>query len=166
MTGVVEVQRLGIGELAIAHNPHVLGCVGLGSCLAIALYCPARKFGGLAHAMLPLREEFIKAGSAQNPAKFVDSAIDALVAALHDLGCPRGQLQAKIVGGAQMFPILAQRMDIGRRNVEAAKEKLRALNIPLVGEDTGGSSGRTMYFELTSGAVEVKFAPGKGSLRI
>ena len=48
----VEVQRLGIGELAIAHNPHVLGCVGLGSCLAIAIYCPLKKLGGLAHVHL------------------------------------------------------------------------------------------------------------------
>lgn len=162
----VEVQRLGIGELAIGHNPHVLGCVGLGSCLAIALYHPPRRLGGLAHAMLPRREEFAKTGAANNPAKFVDSAIDALVAALQDLGCPRTQLQAKVVGGAQMFPVLAQRMDIGRRNIEAARERLRALGIPIAAEDTGGSRGRTMYFDLTTGTVEVKYAPGKAGIRI
>ena len=38
-------------------------------------------------------------------------------------------------------------MRIGPRNVEAVKNELRKNRIPLVAEDTGGSSGRTIEFD-------------------
>ena len=37
-------------------------------------------------------------------------------------------------------------MRIGPRNVEAVKEYLKKYSIPIVSEDTGGSSGRTIEF--------------------
>lgn len=163
----LEVQRLGIAELAVAHNPAILGCVGLGSCLAIGVYHGPMRVGGLAHAMLPESSDFVDASRETfNPAKYVDTAIEALVRALEALGCSRSSLVARVVGGGQMFPILAERMDIGRRNVAAAHRKLEELRIPIVGEDTGGSRGRTVYFDLQTGTMEVRFALEKQVLKI
>ena len=38
-------------------------------------------------------------------------------------------------------------MRIGPRNVEAVKEYLKKYSIPIVAEDTGGNSGRTIEFD-------------------
>jgi chemotaxis protein CheD len=120
----------------------------------------------MAHAMLPRKEEFVKGEKKYNPAKFVDTSIQSMVEALLALGCLRSHLVAKVIGGAQMFPILASRMDVGQRNIVAARDTLKQLEIPLVGEDTGGNRGRTVYFNLETGEVEVKYAQGRGSIRI
>jgi chemotaxis protein CheD len=42
-----------IGDVKVAAGPSVLFTIGLGSCVAVALYDPERRIGGLAHAMLP-----------------------------------------------------------------------------------------------------------------
>jgi len=46
-------------------------------------------------------------------------------------------------------------MQIGERNIKAAKRALRDLGIPLVAEDTGGTYGRTMRFHISDGKVTI-----------
>ncbi len=48
---------VGMGEFAVSHNPHTLSCIGLGSCIGVALYDRISHMGGLAHIMLPDSEE-------------------------------------------------------------------------------------------------------------
>ncbi len=45
------------------------------------------------------------------------------------------------------FKMTNDLMKIGPRNVAAIKERLSLYNIPVISEDTGGSSGRTIEFE-------------------
>jgi len=47
-------------------------------------------------------------------------------------------------------------MRIGARNVQAVKEILKLLNIPLISEDTGGNYGRTIEFYSETGMLLVK----------
>ena len=65
---------------------------------------------------------------------------------------------AKIAGGAQMFSFGEKNdlMRIGERNAIAAKEKLKALGIRLVAEDTGKNYGRTIEFMSENGDLHVK----------
>jgi chemotaxis protein CheD len=46
--------------------------------------------------------------------------------------------------------------DIGNRNVQAAHQAVRKLNIPVVFDDTGGNCGRTVLFDCQSGQLAVK----------
>jgi chemotaxis protein CheD len=46
--------------------------------------------------------------------------------------------------------------DIGKRNAEAVREALKALGIPLKGEDIGGNRGRSIFFYLEDGRLEIK----------
>ena len=41
-------------------------------------------------------------------------------------------------------------------NAQAAKEVLASLGIPIIGEDTGGSYGRTVSIDLSNGVYKVK----------
>jgi chemotaxis protein CheD len=159
-----EVVNVGVAELKIADNSNVLASFGLGSCVAVAMFDPLKKIGGLAHVMLP--ESRGKETGAKASGKFADTAVPRLVEELVKDGARKNSLRCKIVGGAQMFEIPgAQRKEsalacgppahIGARNIEAVKRQLEELKIPLVGEDTGGNYGRTVKFNSSNGEVEV-----------
>lgn len=150
----VEIE-VGLGNVEIASSPDILVTRGLGSCVGITLYAPNKKIGGLAHAMLP---SYTNAKIKSNPARFVDTAISLMIEKLVEKGCKVRDLEAKLVGGARMFSFISKNsfLNIGDRNVRAAKERLNSYGIKIVGEDTGSNYGRTVYFELATGKVKVK----------
>jgi len=156
-----ETVNVGVAEFYVTHNPHVLASYGLGSCVGVALYDEKRKIGGMAHIMLPDSKAISKPGGA---GRYADTAIQAMVVEMERLGSRRRDIKAKMAGGACMFTIPgatnprnvpgpALGMQIGERNIKAAKRALRELKIPLVGEDTGGAYGRTMRFRISDGKV-------------
>ncbi|TYO98152.1 chemotaxis protein CheD [Geothermobacter ehrlichii] len=156
-------QRVGIAEIRIARAPAGLVGYGLGSCLAISLYDPELRLGGFAHALLP-RDESGQAG--ERPGKYVSSAVEALLAALVEAGAAPQRLQAKLAGGATMFPGLSSRQSVGERNVQMARQELSRLGIPLVAEDVGGSHGRTCELLLNDGKLLVRLSRGRDRIRI
>lgn len=148
--------RVGMADLAVTHNPGILVTVGLGSCVGIVCYDPRAKLGGMAHAMLPCRNS---SRARENPAKFADSALPLLVEELTRLGARHQRLEARLVGGAQMFTTRGQGSEIlriGEKNVEAALEALRQAKIRLVAQDTGGDYGRTVHFDTSTGQLRVR----------
>lgn len=145
---------VGIAEIKTARDPDRLTAFGLGSCVGVALYDRASKIGGLAHAMLPSSRFH---SDAPIPGKFADTAIDSLLKALLEEGADLAGLEAKLVGGANMFAaIVNQAVPIGMRNVTAAREKLMEKGIPVTGEEVGGTQGRTVVFSLADGKIEVR----------
>jgi chemotaxis protein CheD len=74
----------------------------------------------------------------------------------------RGTLVAKLVGGASMFRSLmnAPGMNVGERNIAAAREVLRSSGIPIEGEEVGGDMGRSIRFSVDDGSVVVKTVRG------
>lgn len=158
-----EMVNVGVAEYYVTHNPRVLACFGLGSCVGVALYDAKKKIGGLAHVMLPDSKAMSKRG---NPGKYADTAIAAMVEKMEKLGSNRRDIRAKVAGGACMFSIPGAKnprnvpgpclgMQIGDRNIEAVQKVLEELKIRLVAEDTGGDYGRTMRFDVSNGAVTV-----------
>jgi len=158
-----EVVNVGVAEYFVTHNPHVLASFGLGSCVGVALYDEKKNIGGLAHIMLPDSTAMTKRG---NPGRYADTAIEAMVDEMERLGSNRRDIRARIAGGACMFTIPGATnprnvpgpclgMQIGDRNIEAAKEALKKLHIPIAAEDTGGDYGRTLRFNISDGSVTI-----------
>lgn len=157
-----DVVTVGLAELKVTDNSHVLASFGLGSCVAVAIFDPVRKKGGLAHIMLP---ESKGRDSSLTPGKFADTAVSRLVGELVDIGARPRSLLSKIAGGSEMFQALEASREptrggahvsrIGTRNIEAVKKALNQLGVPLVAEDTGGSHGRTVRFDIGTGEVEI-----------
>lgn len=147
-------DRVGIAELRLGRAPDVLKAYGLGSCLAIALYDPGLRIGGLVHSLLPQRRSDDPLTDA---AKYVDAAIVLMVEELTRAGADPARLQAKIAGGANMFEsdYLTLMHSIGVRNARRARETLQGLDIPLAGEEVGGNRGRTAVFDLATGQLLV-----------
>jgi len=147
--------RVKVADYAVGRDEQTLITIGLGSCVAIALYDPRTRIGGLAHTLLPSES---MARDRSNPAKFPASAVVTLLAEMTRLGADARRVRAKLVGGASMFANLlpAGGINIGDRNVAAARQALEANRVPVVAEDVGSDHGRSVHFHLDDGRVEVR----------
>ena len=155
-----EIIKVGMADLKTCKSPDGVTTLGLGSCVGIAIRDPGTLIGGLAHVMLPDRTAI--RNREQNIAKFADTGIEELVKQMEKLGAKRSRMVAKIAGGATMFNFQgrADMIQIGERNVEASKLKLKELNIPILAEDTGANYGRTVTFFPENGEFHIR-AVGK-----
>ena len=150
-----EVVRVGIADMNIVKEPMTIRTSGLGSCVGIVLYDEAKKIAGLIHIMLP--DSALGKSGRLNVAKFADTGIYALMEQLKEEGVRPMSLKAKIAGGAQMFQFgSSDTIRIGPRNVEAVKKELQRLSIPLIAEDVGGSSGRTIEFNPATSLLNIR----------
>jgi chemotaxis protein CheD len=144
-----------VAELRAGRDDAVLVTLGLGSCIAIVLHDPATRIGGLAHVLLPSRS-LSRAGD--NPGRFPQTAIPALLEAMVPLGADPRRLVARLAGGASMFANLvpAGSMQMGDRNVIASREVLSQLAIPIIAEAVGGQEGRSVWFHVAEGRMLVR----------
>ncbi|MBI5417725.1 chemotaxis protein CheD [Candidatus Poribacteria bacterium] len=154
---MAEIVRVNMSHYMIAKSPVLLETIGLGSCIGIVLFDPHMKIGGMAHCMLP-DMSCVKRSANENLAKYVNTAIDKMYDEMIEKGANKKKLWAKLAGGANMFPDVIKDSSkvIGFRNTEAAKIKLKQLEIPIIAEDTGDSHGRTIVLDTETGDMEVR----------
>ena len=124
----------------------------VGSCIALALYHPRLKKGGLAHIVLPQ-----SAGRPGTPGKFADTAIPSMLEWFKQLGAPIHGLTAKLAGGANMFGSSGP-LQIGEANMQAVDEALRTAGIRIAAQDIGGTRGRRVTFCCADGEMIVESA--------
>ncbi|WP_354699804.1 Chemoreceptor glutamine deamidase CheD [Paraconexibacter sp. AEG42_29] len=140
----------------------VLTCIGLGSCIGLALIDRRTKIAGLAHVMLPEAPSGPGAAKPSQPDKFADHAVPAMIEALIHAGAMRHRLEAVLVGGAQMFALgRGSGQDIGARNEAAVRAQLDRARIPVRAAATGGGKGRSMRVVIPAGEVVYKEAAGR-----
>lgn len=151
-------QHVRIAHHAVARWDGRLVTIGLGSCVAIALYDAKHRVAGLAHVLLP---DPSIARDASNPARFASTAVPMLLEEMRALGA-RGPFAGKLAGGAALFGALlgSGGAQMGARNVAAARSALAAAGIPVVAEETGGNGGRSVSLEVSSGALTVRSVRG------
>ncbi|WP_274309475.1 chemotaxis protein CheD [Solibacillus daqui] len=156
LTNTNDVVKVGIAQMDVVKVPRTIRTSGLGSCVGVVIYDESKKIAGMVHVMLP--DSSLSRTETINVAKFADTGVNALVDMLKREGVQSFKLKAKIAGGAQMFQFTSDKdsMRIGPRNVEAVKAQLKKLNIPIVAEDTGGNSGRTIEFNPDTNKLNVR----------
>ncbi len=149
-----KAKLVGIADITVARAPEQLCCLGLGSCVAVFIYDPETRVGGVLHALLPRAPD-----EKRSNAKYADSGIRVLYSMIISKGANKRKLWAKLVGGARMFPNLdIQLRDIGGENVRQAKKTLRELGVRIVAEEVEGTKGRSAYYSLQDGTVTLKTA--------
>jgi chemotaxis protein CheD len=143
-----------VADLKSGRENDTLVTVGLGSCVAIILHDPDARVGGMAHILLP-SPALSRLDS--NPAKFPQTAIPRLIELMVAEGAKPQRLSARLVGGASMFASLASpgTIQMGERNLVAARQVLNTHGVPLVGEAVGGDYGRTVRLRVRDGRVDV-----------
>lgn len=157
---MAQMIKVGMADLKVCKAPDNLTTIGLGSCIGIALYDPSTKITGLAHIMLP---DSTQIKNNTNIAKFADTGIQKLYDDMIKMGAQKSRLVAKIAGGAKMFELsgaAATSINIGERNAQASKDKLKQLGVKILASDTGLNYGRTVELYSETGDYVIK-AVGK-----
>lgn len=157
---VAELESMivvNMGDYKTARGEQSLMTKDLGSCVGVAVRDPQTGVGGLLHVMMPRHSEARAAESTFVAAKYADTGLDEMIKTLVLQGAGRSHLVAKIAGAAHMIrnATIPESEDISSRNLNAVKEKLEELKIPLLAADVGENFPRT-----------VVFVPGNGTFRI
>ena len=154
----VPIVSVPMARWAVAGTPTRIRTL-LGSCVGVVLHDRQSKVGGVAHVVLPDSR-----GSLDQPGKYADTAVPALLAELRRLN-PLARPVAKLLGGASMFgggPAAAPAgLAIGQSNVEAVEAALARLGVTVVARDLGGESGRRVTLDVATGVVSVRLPAGE-----
>ena len=131
------------GRLYTSTEAHQVTTI-LGSCVAVCIWDGHARIGGVNHFLLP-------EGVPPSP-RFGQSAVPLLIESVLGLGASRVRLRAKVFGGGCVLEAFrGDSRTLGTRNVEMARERLRAEGVAIVGEDVGGDLGRKLVFEIQTG---------------
>lgn len=151
---------VGIADLKVSNNvKDILVTYALGSCIAVAIYDPVAKVGGLLHYMLP--DSNLDTNKArQNPAMFADTGIPVLFKTCYQLGAEKKRIIVKIAGGASILDDSGY-FRIGEKNIMALRKMFWKNNMLIAKEDTGKNYNRTVRLELAGGVVRVKGQEGR-----
>lgn len=123
----------------------------LGSCVAIVLWHPRLKLGGMCHYMLPNRSD---RGSQPLNGRYADEALELLLGEVRRSHTQPGDYEFKLFGGANMFPSGQRRPDdVPARNVAEALALMHELGLPVKAQSLGGEGYRQLVFDLESGAL-------------
>ncbi len=132
----------------------------LGSCVAIAVWHPRLKIGGLCHYMLPGRGAHHGAHRALD-GRYADEAMLLFLRDMRAAGTRPDEYEAKLFGGGRMFTQdnsqNQEGIGIPCKNVQRGRELVRQYGMRLKAEHLGGEGHRNLMFEIWNGDAYLKF---------
>jgi chemotaxis protein CheD len=132
----------------------ILVTYALGSCIAVILYDPKRRAGGMLHYMLPLSKTSPEKAKLK-PGMFADTGIPLLFEKMYALGCKKEDLVVKVAGGGKLWDDKGT-FDIGKRNYTILRKMFWKNNVMIAAEDVGGSKSRTTRLFIGTGEVLIR----------
>jgi len=145
------------GEVFFGDNTMRIRTV-LGSCVAITMWHPQRRIGGMCHFMLPARQ---RGKFNALDGRYADEAILLLLKEVMRNQSDPYDYAVKLFGGGNMFTRVvmsaaARKLNIADRNVVAGQELLQRYGFKIAAEHLGGVGHRNVIFEISSGDVWVR----------
>lgn len=143
-------------NIFVSVEPYLITTV-LGSCISICMFDNKKMIGGINHFMLPLWN-----GEGLASAKYGNVAMERLLSEMIRKGATKENIQAKMFGGANLVNLT---MNVGERNAETAIRLLNNDNIKLLAQSTGGTKGRKIIFDTSTGSVHMRYIQQTHNLR-
>ena len=147
-----KITYVGIGEITVGYEGDILKISSLGSCIGLVLFPKdsdfSKKIAIMGHVMLanaPKKNEK-KIKNRWGPAKYADEAVPTMIGKLEKLGFHVSTINAKIVGGANMFGHGSKTLKIGQTNEKMIKRLLSQNKIPICKSFTGGDVGMSVKY--------------------
>ncbi|MDH3975017.1 MAG: chemotaxis protein CheD [Deltaproteobacteria bacterium] len=127
-------------RLLVNKEPIVITTV-VGSGVAVTLWDPVNRYGGMCHFIFPEMRE-----KGKTTVEYGNVAIYALIKSMVDFGSKVANLEAQIFGGGEPQEGGTLKKTHGPKNIEAAQEALNKYKVRIVSNDTGGNVGRKIAF--------------------
>jgi len=140
------------GEYYVTLHAELVTTV-LGSCISACIRDVKLGIGGMNHFMLPHSNEQSSWGDSSSAARYGSYAMEVLINDILKNGGRRENLEVKLFGGGQ---VLAQKTDVGNKNITFVREYLKSEGLHLTSEDLGGTYPRKVLFFPDSGRVRMK----------
>ncbi len=142
------------GDYYFARPNEKIGTL-LGACIAITLWHPVLKIGGMCHFVLPKQPG--RKMTETLDGRYADNAIKLFEQSAKKHRTAITEYKAKIFGGGNHLPHQSDKQDtIGMKNAETAMTILIERNIEIMVADVGENWARRVIFELQTGDVWVK----------
>ncbi|UZE21512.1 chemotaxis protein CheD [Pseudomonas sp. B21-056] len=127
----------------------------LGSCVSLVCWHPERRVGGMCHFMLPTRP---LSSASRLDGRYGDEAIELMLRQSRRHGVAPMELRIHLFGGGDMFPGMdrEKHSQVGRKNVEAARQLLQAHGLTSSGDHVAGVGHRSLIFDLWSGQIALR----------
>ncbi len=124
----------------------------VGACVAVCIWDEVKKYGGVCHCLHPSPAKSTNIPRPSND--YGQNAIINLLKRFKKYGSEQRNLQAKILGGAQVGNTrLLQEQRAGQQNIKLARRLLSEFQIPIVANATGGFLGKKIKFNPKTGKV-------------
>ena len=141
-----------MGEFHASNMPTSVHTV-LGSCVAVCLFDPVNRIGGMNHILMPGEADLKHFDAA---ARYGVNAMELLINRIMALGGNRRQLSAKVFGGAHLLKAISKNNGMGRRNIQFVFQFLEMERIGIMAREVGGHASREIYFHTDTGGVFLK----------
>ncbi|MFW5838070.1 MAG: chemotaxis protein CheD, partial [Desulfovibrionaceae bacterium] len=153
----VPVEHLKIGECIFTRRRVLINTV-LGSCVSLTFYDPESGASGMFHAMLP---DSSMARTIRQECNYVNLATKLLLDRFRRLGIGAEKLEVKLFGGGNTLrpeerDKMRDDLDIGCKNVEAARSAMAKRSMRILCEDVLGDRGRKVILYTGTGQVWVR----------
>ena len=143
-----------IADLKVSADPDaVLVTYALGSCIAVIVYDPGLRVGGMIHYMLPMSETSPEKAK-ERPAMFADTGIPLLFHTMYEMGCRKANLIVKAAGGGALYDDHGH-FAIGQRNYTILRKMFWKAGIMIAAEDIGGAKSRTTRLFVATGRCTI-----------
>ena len=149
------VVYLGPGDFYFGEGDQLISTV-LGSCVAVTLWHPARKIGGMCHIVLPAEFNTGKDKKKNElNGRYADDAMKMFEREAECSGTRLSNYDARIYGGSNSR-INNREYSVGARNLVAVRQLLADMQIPVKSSHTGNSGSRRIIMDLKSGDVMLR----------
>ena len=148
------------GQALVSSDPNIEFSTVLGSCVALCLYDPEARIGGMNHFLLA-EPPFGSGLGSMIDEHFGTYLMELLINHMLFLGSSKPRLKARLYGGGN---VNRTTMRIGSANADFARSFVQREGIELLRSDLGGNCVRRVEFCPASGQVRCRhvedcFAP-------
>ncbi len=149
------------GQALVAAEAGIEFSTVLGSCVALCLFDPEARLGGMNHFLLAEPPASSRSSGNSVDEHYGTYLMELLVNQMLARGARKSRLRAHLYGGANVNRTM---MRIGSANADFARGFVQREGIELVRSDLGGNNARRVDFRPASGQVrcrhvEDRFAP-------
>ena len=120
----------------------------LGSCVAVVIWHPKLKYGGMCHIILPENRQM----NCSN--KYANCAIASLSRGVKKVHSRPKDYVTHVYGGGDMFMNSGVSKSVGHRNVEAVLKILKQHRFVINRDDVGGNRYQKIKLDLVTGMVD------------
>ena len=125
----------------------------LGSCVAITMWHPRLRIGGMCHYLLPMHRG--QSGKADLDGRYAEDAVALFMNELHKVDSWPHDYEVKMFGGGDQFPGDQPKKPISvpTNNINIGRSLLKKHGFKIKAEHLGGTGHRNVIFDVWSGQV-------------